>query len=522
MLYVSLDTNRLYRFNGTIFVVVSDLDATVYQPAGSVLFANLPAASAGTLGFVYDIQDDFVTTSDFIEGAGKAYSAGTNVVVINHGTSSLPIYKYDVLSSRSNLPAGGTTGQALVKHSNSDGDVEWKSIIEGQGYTVKTIETDNYNNANMVGDGETKFFYTYWAAGASVGNDPHLPNCESNQIARYFYTEMTKASDGLTFTQRCRVLYTKSNVDYVRVYDRRCTSSGGTWTYPDWIEEGDGVFQQKLTAGANVTINSTTNVIDASVPIVVNEFDKANLYSTDEKVVGCWTDGKPIYQKTFQVTLPNCTTDGIGVSGSSKNIGAKVDKFISMEGNVKNSGGSAQIIPSYMNIDTSDPTDGIKWIRVGIFTNSHPSTPNVIIPVNSWTSFNGCTAYITIRYTKTTDAANSFKYADENDYSTTEHIVGTWIDGKPIYQKTIDTGALPNATTKNTAHSISNLKAVISVRGAAKNPTTGANITIPWASASPKYVYVIVNSTNVEIGTGDNRSAFTSSYVTIQYTKTTD
>ena len=68
--------------------------SSVYKPAGSVAFASLPALSSSIEGYVYNITDAFTTTSDFVEGAGKSYPAGTNIVCIDvSGT-----YKWDVLS----------------------------------------------------------------------------------------------------------------------------------------------------------------------------------------------------------------------------------------------------------------------------------------------------------------------------------------------------------------------------------------------------------------------------------------
>lgn len=68
---------------------------STYKPKGSVAFANLPALTSANEGNVYNVTDSFTTTSDFVEGAGKKYPAGTNVVIINTtGTT----YKYDVLS----------------------------------------------------------------------------------------------------------------------------------------------------------------------------------------------------------------------------------------------------------------------------------------------------------------------------------------------------------------------------------------------------------------------------------------
>ena len=49
------------------------------RPMGTVDFAQLPAVGNATAGDMYNISDEFVTTSDFKEGAGKTQSAGTNV-----------------------------------------------------------------------------------------------------------------------------------------------------------------------------------------------------------------------------------------------------------------------------------------------------------------------------------------------------------------------------------------------------------------------------------------------------------
>jgi len=67
---------------------------------GSVTFANLPSnLTASMTGYVYNVTDDFTTTADFIEGAGKKYPAGTNVAIANVGTSLSPDMKFDVTGS---------------------------------------------------------------------------------------------------------------------------------------------------------------------------------------------------------------------------------------------------------------------------------------------------------------------------------------------------------------------------------------------------------------------------------------
>ena len=68
------------------------------KPSGSVTFANLPALTAANLNKLVNVTDAFTTTSDFVEGAGKDYPAGTNVAIINTGTDQSPTYKYDAMT----------------------------------------------------------------------------------------------------------------------------------------------------------------------------------------------------------------------------------------------------------------------------------------------------------------------------------------------------------------------------------------------------------------------------------------
>ena len=69
--------------------------ASAYKAAGSSAYAELPDPVAEKEGYVYNITDDFTTDADFVEGAGKKYKAGTNLVVVE---VSEGVYKYDVLA----------------------------------------------------------------------------------------------------------------------------------------------------------------------------------------------------------------------------------------------------------------------------------------------------------------------------------------------------------------------------------------------------------------------------------------
>lgn len=110
-------------------------------------------------------------------------------------------------------------------------------------------------------------------------------------------------------------------------------------------------------------------------------------------------------------------------------------------------------------------------------------------------------------------------------YSTSEINTGaTWIDGKPIYRKVVEIGVLPNATTKTVAHGISNLGRVIHLYGTFVNsPYKWA--TIPWAStgaSTGNNISCELDSSDVKVTTGVDRTMDDNCYVIIEYTKTTD
>lgn len=113
------------------------------------------------------------------------------------------------------------------------------------------------------------------------------------------------------------------------------------------------------------------------------------------------------------------------------------------------------------------------------------------------------------------------------NYSTTEVDTGfTWANGKTIYKKTIEFGALPKSTRKTVPHGISNLDYVVKIESDAMVHSGGDGncIPLPFPStdSSANSVEITVNNTNVIVTTridfwGDN---YDTCYATIYYTKT--
>lgn len=160
--------------------------------------------------------------------------------------------------------------------------------------------------------------------------------------------------------------------------------------------------------------------------MVANRFRKGDLYSTDEKIIGQWVDGKPLYQKTFTGTSPSTT--GTSVSTGLTNV----DYCFVKEGVIENSLTYVANV-TFINSDT----DGNVNHAVSVLAKKDGSEIYFAYNRKGSTVYFASKPYIiTLCYTKSTDSAISIGF--DTDYSTTEKIVGTWIDGKPIYQKTVE------------------------------------------------------------------------------------
>ena len=103
-------------------------------------------------------------------------------------------------------------------------------------------------------------------------------------------------------------------------------------------------------------------------------------------------------------------------------------------------------------------------------------------------------------------------------YSTTEHVVGKWIDGSTLYEKTIDFGALPNASTASKAHGINNLSTIVSIQGTASDSSYA--YPLPYTAVEPvNNIQMYILEANIWIRSGTNRTGL-HGYVTLRYTKT--
>ena len=167
-----------------------------------------------------------------------------------------------------------------------------------------------------------------------------------------------------------------------------------------------------------------------SFGMIANKFSKGDMYSTDEKMIGQWIDGKPLYQRS--VSVPS------NVTLSSSSTFVDVVAF-----------DTTGCVPKNIVLLRNDGSENLYCGDISYFVGADTNGN-----IKARTAFGQTTIFagtvLTVQYTKTTDSAISI--GDDTDYSTTEKIVGTWIDGKPIYQVTVQ-NTLPNCSTNGTSAS---------------------------------------------------------------------
>ena len=96
-------TSKNYATTSNVNTLISQAVSTVYTPKGSLADISTlgTLSTSGKIGDVYNISSEFTTTADFVEGVGKVYPAGTNIVLVEVEEAK----KWDVLAGSVDLSA---------------------------------------------------------------------------------------------------------------------------------------------------------------------------------------------------------------------------------------------------------------------------------------------------------------------------------------------------------------------------------------------------------------------------------
>lgn len=255
--------------------------------------------------------------------------------------------------------------------------------------------------------------------------------------------------------------------------------------------------------------------LNGSFPtMIANKFDKANLYSTDEKIVGRWIDGKPLYQKTLSGVIPNGINIDQDLEISTSDL--DIEQCINISHCHDGSGGNSAIMVGSAGYMYPTPTASLMvW-----FNGGNDSKIIVRRKENSATGLGGgSTIYVTIEYTKTTDSA--MEIGSDTDYSTTEKIIGTWIDGKPLYQKTFQF-TTPSSMGQFEISGTDTIDTLVTLDGYELN-VNGWKMRLNSYQSAGSYSFINFNSTTKKFYCGSVSDHLGVDVVmTLTYTKTTD
>ena len=234
------------------------------------------------------------------------------------------------------------------------------------------------------------------------------------------------------------------------------------------------------------------------------------IYSEEEREVGVWTDGKPLYQKTFDkstmlVSDNTWNNDILGTTGSGISI--------------KNYEG-------YFNLGTTT-LFSYNYYRSSSEYFTSVANDDIDIRPNMNAGMSVYAGIVTIWYTKDSDVAGSGKYTTlatpAVHYSTDEHIIGTWIDGKTLYQKSIQFTTASSSEYSSLNLNISNADTVMIVFDASFAIDSNGSYfqVMPYhSSIQSTEISGFVSKTTFDYRVGSelqNKSAV----LTVQYTKTT-
>ena len=139
------------------------------------------------------------------------------------------------------------------------------------------------------------------------------------------------------------------------------------------------------------------------------------------------------------------------------------------------------------------------------------------------TNFNDDDYTMIVQNNTTKKITKENMYGNYN-YSTTENVIGQWIDGKPIYRKVISTNSLAGSQDyKEIPHGISNMDKIVSLKCIAKDENDVYfdfnNLTGTTGTTSIK---VFIDNTNISVYNGAIIGPVNEAYFILEYTKTTD
>jgi hypothetical protein len=249
---------------------ISESLSGALRPMGTVLFSNLPSVSSVTDGDMYNISDEFVTTSDFVEGAGITEPAGSNVYKTSGG-------KWDVLAGS---PVTGIKGSSESSYRRGNVEITPSNIGLGN--------VDNTPDSNK----SVKYAKNAGSADSATKVNGHTVNSDVPANAKFTDNDTWIALKGANTSSAGTAGYAPAPS---AGESNRYLRSDGTWSVPPdtWRPVVDNLTSQdadkSLSANQGKVLQEKIDTINSNLSNAIGggflEFGTINAGGSSEKIV---------------------------------------------------------------------------------------------------------------------------------------------------------------------------------------------------------------------------------------------
>ena len=296
----------------------------------------------------------------------------------------------EVGSGGSSVPSGGTTGQALVKHSNTDGDVEWASVIpaseKGTASGVAELDSNGKVPSSQLPSFVDDVVEGYYKAADDRFYEEStfttlIPpesgkswvDIAGNKSYRWSGSAYVRVDEGVQLGEtsdtayrgdRGKTAYDFSQTPYSSTPEMDGTGSAGSssaWARGDHVHPSDTTKADKVSGAVNGDVpllNGSGNLTDSGMKPGLDTSDWSDIMtplpgqptegiiiSPEERQVGWYynMDGsgtkKPIYQKTIVASPITSSGISINILGQMNNVST----IVSLTGLLKGQAGTYSI-----------------------------------------------------------------------------------------------------------------------------------------------------------------------------------
>lgn len=255
-----------------------------------------------------------------------------------------------------------------------------------------------------------------------------------------------------------------------------------------------------MFANKQGTIGTASEVVTGTVHAIIRSNTDSDVFRFT--ATGAWTAGDTMTLDGQSVTVH--LSDGTTPATNSYIIGAEVLAMVN--GTLVTLAISST--PPAQGVTSFNSRTGAVVPAASDYDGSMIDYDNTVSGLNS-TDIQGAIDEVE-------DQIQNLPSGGDVNYSTTEHKIGTWIDGSDLYEITVDCGNLPNNTSKTVPTGLSNIT-VIDIKGIASE--VGDTLPVPYVGPSFSIgAYYVYTGNSISLNTTTDLTAL-HAYVTLRYIK---